>query len=119
MSADVQAVTPRPHPSGLALWGGIILCVGVMGCNWLTGSRKPPKPKQGVVIEVSHHRAALYINEEPVTLLSSRKPNVIGLAPGRYRIAIKKGGFFSRYYDVSVQRQAFAKLRVQLQPELE
>jgi hypothetical protein len=89
------------------------------GCNWLTGTRKPPKPKQGVIIKVNRHRAALYINEEPVTLLSSRKPNVVGLAPGRYRIAIKKAGFFARYYDVSVRRDAFAKLQVKLHPELE
>ncbi len=88
-------------------------------CNWLTGTRKPRRPDQGVIIRVNRHKAALFVNDEPVTLLSAREPNVIGLAPGHYRIAVKKAGFFTRYFDVQVKRKAFARLAVQLQPELD
>ena len=93
--------------------------VALPACNWLTGTRRPKRPDQGVILRVNRHKAALFVNDEPVTLLSGREPNVIGLAPGRYRLAVKKAGFFTRYFDVQVRRKAFARLTVQLHPELD
>ena len=96
-----------------------LLGITLPACNWLTGTRKPPRPKQGLIVKVDRHKAALFINDEPVTLLRRGKENVIGLAPGRYRIALKKAGYFSRFYDVQVRRKAFTRLQVKLQPELD
>jgi len=116
-----MAALMRTTPARRGAWLLCAVAVAVTGlsCNWLTGTRTPDKPKQGLIVHVDRHRAALFINDEAVTLLSGRERNVIGLAPGRYRVAIKKSGYFSRYYDVQVRRNTFARLRVRLPPELD
>lgn len=102
--------------AAVPLW----LAVGLVGgCNWLTGPRKPARPKQGLILRVNRHRATLVINEVPATLLDARRENLIGLSPGTYRIAIQKAGYFTRYYDVVVRDHAFVRLDVHLPPEVE
>lgn len=99
-----------------------LLCLAALpaaGCNWLTGSRHAEQPKEGIILTVDRHKAALYVNEVPVTLLSAQKPNVIGLEPGTYRVAVKKAGFFTRYFDVTVTRKQFVRLEARLPAELD
>ena len=97
----------------------IFCVVALWGCNWLTGPRRHPQPKQGVILEVDRHKATLYINDLAVTLLDSGKPNVIGLEPGTYRVEIRKAGYFSRYYDITVTSKTFQRIKVQMPPELD
>ena len=100
---------------------GLTLCLvaALAACNWLTGPRSQDQPKQGIILKVNRHKAALYINGEAVTLLSARKPTVIGLEPGTYRVVVRKAGFFTRYFDVKVTRRRFERLEARLPPELD
>jgi hypothetical protein len=110
-----------PCRARLRLAAGLALCLvaALSACNWLTGPRSQDPPEQGIILKVDRHKAALYINGEAVTLLSARQPNVIGLEPGTYRVAVKKAGYFTRYFDVKVARRRFERLEALLPPELD
>lgn len=98
---------------------GVVLSVAGGGCNWLTGPRRPRRPKQGLLLRVNRHRATLVIGGVPSTLLDAHRENLVGLSPGTYRIAVQKAGYFTRYYDVVVRKGAFVRLDVRLPPEVE
>lgn len=115
-------MTPRTHHRTLgagALIVGALFAGALLGCNWLTGGRRADDPRQGIILKVDRHKAALYLNDQAITLLSSAKPNVIGLEPGTYRVAVKKAGYFTRYFDVRVVPEKFVTLEARLPPELD
>ncbi|MDY0003033.1 MAG: hypothetical protein RBU30_17165 [Polyangia bacterium] len=111
----------RRAPAGLGSFAALVLLFAIClsGCNWLTGPRSQDQPRQGIILKVDRHKAALYINDHAITLLSARKPNVIGLEPGKYRVAVKKAGYFTRYFDVRVASKRFEHLEARLPPELD
>ena len=110
--------TPRRVLAAILLGLLLGLAAGA-GCNWLTGPHHPARPKQGLVVQVNRHLAVLLVNDKPMARLSARMQNVIGLAPGTYRVAVRKAGFFTRYFDVTVRKGAFVHLDVRLPAELD
>lgn len=107
------------RPAGACLCFAVLIAFGLPACNWLTGPRSQDQPRQGMILKVDRHKAALYINDQAITLLSSAKPNVIGLEPGTYRVAVKKAGYFTRYFYVRVVAKRFEHIEARLPPELD
>ena len=83
------------------------------GCDWTVQRR------QGLVVRCNRPKALLYINEKLVGAVGDKRPVRIWLNPGRYRIAVKRTGFFTRYVNVHVKREQFLRLNVVLRPELD
>jgi len=106
----------------LRVWlvaGGLALCLGgTAGCNWMA-SRGPKQLRQGLVVRCNQPKATLYIDERIVGALSRPKGLRVGLSPGKYRIAVRLPGYFTRYLDVKVGPDKYQRLTVLLRRELD
>ena len=94
----------------VGLVAGLALGFGASsGCNWLTPGG-PKELRQGVVVRCNQPKATLYINERIVGTLSRPKGLRVGLPPGTYRMAVRLPGYFTRYLDLKVKKDAYRKV---------